>query len=261
MASAFSLRFAGLPIMVMETDPGVLKPPALVSSGRQTTMKRFIFSVATIAFTTVLACGAAVHASDKKSEKSTTSAKAAKSPTDWKLLGKEAEVKAGSFYTLSNDTDHESLRYGKRTFGINLVWDKSTTLNNIRFEKQGGGKGVLHYGDKVAIHVEQGGYLKYQRRDVGINLVWSTPPVYEWLILGGKKGTPVKTGALLSLFNVPENDFLIYAERPVGVNLRWWKDRELAGGSITDRLRHAAEELLRHGFEDRARDYLKSKLK
>src|SRR5262245_48657892 len=111
-------------------------------------MKRFIFSVATIAFTAVLACGAAVHASDKKSPEKSTPVKAAKSPTDWKLLGKDAEVKAGSFYTLANETDHEALRHGKRTFGINLMWDKATTLNNIRFEKQGGGKGTLLYGDK-----------------------------------------------------------------------------------------------------------------
>lgn len=182
--------------------------------------------------------------------------KAAKSPTDWKILGKGAEVKAGSTYTLSNNSTHESIRYGKRTWGINLVWNKSTALNNIRFEVKGGGKGVLKYGDKVAIHVLNGGYLKYQHRDVGINLAWSTPPVYEWVILGGKKGTPVKTGALLSLFNERENDFMIWAQRPAGINLRWWKDRDIAGTSITNRLKAAAEELVRSEFEDRARDYL-----
>ncbi|MBI3823471.1 MAG: hypothetical protein HY289_12450 [Planctomycetes bacterium] len=220
-------------------------------------MKRTILSIAVFTFAVVVVSSGVIEATDKKPKAPAKSAKAAATPTDWKILGKDAEVKAGSLYTLSNNTDHESVRYGKRTWGINMVWDKSTTLNNIRLDVKSGATGVIKYGDKVAIHVEKGGYLKYQRRDVGINLVWSTPPVYEWVILGGKKGQPVRTGALLSLFNEPENDFIIYAERPAGINIRWWKDRELAGAGLTDRLRHAAEEMIRNEFEDRAKDYLK----
>src|SRR5207248_7129903 len=124
-----------------------------------------------------------------------------------KVLGAGAQVKSGTKYTLRNVTDNNSLRYGKRAAGINLVWDKNTTLDNITFKREGGGA-ALNYGDKVAVHVKDGGHLFYQKRTLGMNLVWSTPPKYEWVILGGQKGKPVKTGAALRLYNERAKDFL-----------------------------------------------------
>ena len=164
---------------------------------------------------------------------------AAKHPSDWKILGTGAEVKPSTPYTLRNITDNNSLRHGERTWGINLVWDKSTSLNNVRFEPKVAyapkgtvvrdHRGVLKHGDTIAIHVKGGGYLRHEQRSVGINLGWSTKPVYEFIIVGGPKGTPVKMGQPFGLFNVKAKDFVIYAERPAGVSLRWWKDRDLAG--------------------------------
>ena len=80
--------------------------------------------------------------------------KAAKNSSDWKIMGSGTEVKAGTLYTLRNITDNNSLRHGERTWGINLVWDKSTSLNNVKFVRQGGGTGPLKYGETVAIHVK-----------------------------------------------------------------------------------------------------------
>ena len=48
-----------------------------------------------------------------------------------------------------------------------------------------------------------------------------------------------------------ENDFLIYAERPVGINLRWFKDRGKAG-SAWDMVKGAARDLANWGFQQLA---------
>jgi hypothetical protein len=92
-----------------------------------------------------------VQAGGKAGKPPASGAKAAANPSDWKVLGAGAQVKSGTKYTLRNVTDNNSLRYGKRAAGINLVWDKKTTLDNITFKREGGGA-ALNYGDKVAIH-------------------------------------------------------------------------------------------------------------
>jgi hypothetical protein len=186
----------------------------------------------------------------------------AKSVKDWKALGAGAEVKPGTAYTLHNLTAKSSLRYGGRDWGINLVWDKSTSLNNIKFQRQGGA-GPLKYGDLVAVHVAKGSYVKYEKRNFGIRLAWSKAPVHEWVILGGAKGTPVKTGAALSLYNRVEKDFLIYAKRPVGINLRWWKDRGKPGTvaeaavdlALKKGVEDIAKDLVRQGFKELAKEF------
>lgn len=202
-------------------------------------MKRF----SSLGFGVVALCGlsalllspAAAHATDK----------VAKSYLDWKILGAEPEVKSGAKYTLVNVTDKEAIRYGNRTWGINLVWDKSTKMANVRFEKKGGG--TIHYGDEVAIYVEKGGYLHYEKRTIGVNMTWTKTPMYTWVIVGGKKGTPVKTNVAVGLYERGAKDMLIYGERPLGINLRWWKDRGLAG-DLMHAVAGIAKELVQQGL-------------
>jgi hypothetical protein len=190
--------------------------------------------------------------SDDKSEKSMKDKSVAgklKGAFDWKILGTGSEVMAGTKYTLRNITNNQSVKYDERRWGINLVWDKSTAINNITFVRKDGKKVALKYGDTVAVHVQKGGHLKHKERTVGINLAWSTPPVYEFVLVGGKKGSPIKVGASVGLFNSDAKDFIIYAERPAGINLRWFKDKDLAGG-VWDRLRKEAGDLLKeHGMD------------
>jgi hypothetical protein len=145
---------------------------------------------------------------------------AERSVKDWEFEGTDKNVKDGTAYTLYNVHEKQSVKYGERKWGINLVWDKGQGLNNIKVVSEAKGNGVIKYGHKVAIHVEKGGYLKYQKQDWGINLVWSKTPVYEFVIPGGTKGTLVPTNAAVGLYNMVEKDFLINAERPVGINLR-----------------------------------------
>ncbi len=187
---------------------------------------------------------------------STSRASAAeRSVKDWQIQGAGKEVKSGTGYTLYNVTDKNAVKYGERDWGINLVWDKKGNLNNIKIVGQNNATGAIKFGDKVAIHVDKGGYLKYQKRDWGINLVWSKTPVYEFVVTGGMKGTAVPTNATIGLYNEVEKDFLIYAERPVGINLRWYKDRDKGG--LGDLIKNAAKDLVKEGLKELADEFLK----
>src|SRR2546421_2834047 len=124
---------------------------------------------------------------------------------DWQALGGTGAIQSfNSKFTLKNVSDKESIKYGKRTWGINLVWDKSTSLNNVQFDKETG-NGDVKYGEHVAIRFNNGGaYLRYKRVRFGINLDWSQTPVYEWVIGGGQPGQSVKFGESFALMNEVE---------------------------------------------------------
>ena len=181
---------------------------------------------------------------------------AERSETDWQFRGAGREVKSGTAYTFYNVTDKEAVRYGERDWGINLVWDKKPNLNNVKVVGEGNASGTIKYGDKVAIHVEKGGYLKYEKRNFGINLVWSKTPVYQFVITGGTKGTAVPTNATVGIYNEVEKDFMIYAERPVGINLRWYKDRD-KGGGFTTVVKEIGKRLVKDGLKEIADQFTK----
>src|SRR5262249_49544891 len=127
-------------------------------------------------------------------------------------------------YTLNNLRNKQSLKYSSRTFGINLDFDNSQTLANIKFDLPSGKSESLRYGDAVALHVKGGGYVRYEERTFGINLGWSSKPVFEWVILGGRKGDVIKPGNPVSLFNTKASDELANFTRTKGVDLGWFRD-------------------------------------
>ena len=144
-------------------------------------------------------------------------------PFDWRI---ESSVSAGpavisgaTNYRLTNIKSQKVIAYGKRDYGINLVWQTLAGQQNIRFDKVGGGP--VRYGDFVAIQVDGGGYLHYKTRDHGINLVWSAEPVYEWQIHGGTYGLPVGVGFDVALQNTEIYKYMVYGKRDVGINLVW----------------------------------------
>ena len=59
-------------------------------------------------------------------------------PRQWRLLGGGYDFVAGAFYTLLNNRSKECLKYGSQTFGINLTFDRSQTLANIKFDLPSG---------------------------------------------------------------------------------------------------------------------------
>ena len=80
-------------------------------------------------------------------------------------------VSSGTPVRLVNVTTDDALGYGAREYGINLVWQNPAGPGNVRFYKVGGGP--LRYGDRLALWVEGGGFVRYGARQYGIDLVWS----------------------------------------------------------------------------------------
>jgi hypothetical protein len=148
--------------------------------------------------------------------------------TEWELrnsAGTSAAVGSGAALALRNTYDGNYLKYGSRSYGINLVWS-STPSYTVSFRTATGA--APRYGDLVALSVSGGGYVRYGSRSYGINLVWSSTPVYEWRLLGGTTGAAVYTKAPLRLFNTVEasrrGDNMVYCRRTWGINLTWARD-------------------------------------
>jgi hypothetical protein len=152
-----------------------------------------------------------------------------RNPIQWQLTGPAGPVKAGQAYGLKNDVYGQSLVYGERDLGINLVWDGKNTGGNITLARASGVKDAIKHGDFIALRVAGGKFLRYQKRDAGVNLGWSDSPVEEWQIIGGVQGEPVMSGQQFALRSKIEDDVLVYAVREFGINLRWDKDYQLIG--------------------------------
>jgi len=158
-----------------------------------------------------------------------------RNPIQWQLTGSAGAVRSGQAYGLKNKEVGQSLVYGKRDNGINLVWDARNVGANITLVRAAGAVDVIKHGEFVAIRVKGGKYVKYQRRTVGVNLGWSDSPVPEWQLIGEKLGERVNVGQAFALKNKVEDDLLVYAVREFGINLRWDKDYQLIGDrTLTD---------------------------
>jgi hypothetical protein len=151
---------------------------------------------------------------------------------NWEIIPQGAGSPAitsdtGFVYKLRSRSIRQRLRYGERRYGINLVWASVDSLpSNVRILRQIGSGGIDD-GDRVAIGIAEGGYLKYQSRDYGINLVWSSAPVHEWEVRvtsDGSSNAPIIGRQPVGLFNVVSDDFLFYDPRQYGINLKWLRD-------------------------------------
>jgi hypothetical protein len=162
----------------------------------------------------------------------------------WRLRSGDSPVSLGERYSLQNIHDGAGfLGYGERAFGINLVWENQPP-DNITFRRQGRSAGPLVFGESISMHVKNHAYVRYGKRTWGVNLVWTEVPVYDWQIHGGEIGSPVPTGANLALFNETEEDFLVYYERPFGINLGWSKSGPWLVENVLPRVRKRVEDYL-----------------
>lgn len=202
------------------------------------------FGGALVALAVMAAASTEMVAADKK----------AKGIADWVLwsekdkgvsstvAGLHSNVMSNTAYAIRNVTNNHYLFWkpdGRISIGKEdkVAWDsehKPRTNPKPRFEFQkvpNKGKPVpLKYGDSVAIVLPdatlfQGKpspvFLMYIKQEKGINLGFSQGASEQWVIEGGPKGEPVRTGANISLYNVAAKDYVIYAEREHGINLRW----------------------------------------
>jgi hypothetical protein len=127
------------------------------------------------------------------------------------------------------------LQWKHEMFGINLDWSSNAEpetevmLRRWFLARPGDQNKPITYAEPVALANGEGeSFLRYRRRTIGINLSWSAEPVYEWKVLGGTPGQPVRTGDNVAIFNTsvdgtggPNGDFFVYFDRPAGADIGW----------------------------------------
>ena len=153
---------------------------------------------------------------------------------DWEILigardQRSQAIQEGVSYMMMNLTAEQPIRYGERTEGINLVWDRNLSVANVKFAIWQSDKGfeIIREGDWIAIHVLNGGYLCYGERTKGINLVWSESPSHEWEFRHSdppERRNPVQSAVGIGLYNKAAQDYVVYCKRPHGIDLQWAKD-------------------------------------
>jgi hypothetical protein len=154
--------------------------------------------------------------------------------TQWQT-NPNAPIQPGVWFSLWNVSAGKYVNYGKRTWGINLVWQaKNEPPLNFTIARSSGSNEPLRYGELIALRERKGGYLKYKQREYGITLGWSSSAVFEWEVQGGPPGdvvNPRKLGdypsyisdTLFALYNRSSRSFIVYGERTFGINLTWMK--------------------------------------
>jgi hypothetical protein len=150
----------------------------------------------------------------------------------WQVLPSKPLLAKQSF-SLYTSPPAQFVTYGRREYGINLVWIRSKPqTDNFTLSRASGAGGQINYGDVVALKEKTGGYIYYKSRKYGINLEFSAQPVYEWEVRGGRTGTPVVQGkwgdspnnisdVMISLYNRTINCYVVYGTREYGINLVW----------------------------------------
>lgn len=160
-------------------------------------------------------------------------------------------------YDLFNEAVFQRLVYQPREYGINLGWDDPDPASpKVSFRARSGEGGAISYGERVAVRVQGGGYLRYSKRKYGISLAWSQTPVYEWRLRGDSPAgdAPVVVGAPVGLFNTVADDYLFYDPRRYGINLKWVRDKGRYNGrslldQVTDAVSGLIDELVNIAFE------------
>lgn len=131
-------------------------------------------------------------------------------------------VQSGVVYQLLNLQRRRGISRQKRK------WSKAANLGfsggrNITVKKNGGG--VIRYGDVVALHLKNYGWLKYQKRGRGGGINLGAPKkgsIYAWRLTGGKRGDIIKTGHPFSLKNLTNrSNYVKYCKRSFGIDLGW----------------------------------------
>ena len=148
----------------------------------------------------------------------------------------------------SSEAGNTFLQYEEQNWGINLGWtdqaDAATQKKVSRwfFARQDGTGQPFNYGETIALAYGTGrSFLKYAERSQGINLDWSSPPVYEWQVLGGTEGTPVQLGHQVAIWNTRVEQFFVHFDRNAGGNIGW-SDSPRWGGQLGGWVRDLVKE-------------------
>jgi len=143
--------------------------------------------------------------------------------------GEGRVVESGGYYTVVNLVNNRGIKKQRRAFGADLGFLKpSSEGNNVKIVREKG-RGLVHYGDVVALRVSGYGWLKYQPRKRGINLDAHkvknpNSKNFIWRITGGKRGTKLLSGMPFALRQEAiVHTETVYCSRTYGINLGWYK--------------------------------------
>jgi hypothetical protein len=140
---------------------------------------------------------------------------------------------------LTNSMERRFLQWEHQTWGINLGWTDDASPATAKrvsrwFFTRKDTTHPIRYGDRIALgYGGSPSYIYYAHRTFGINLDWSHTPRFEWKLLGGKIGKPVRSGDWLAIYNTETKQPLIYFDRTVGGDIGW-PDSETWPDQITD---------------------------
>ena len=133
-------------------------------------------------------------------------------------------------YNIKGTVLRKFLQYEKQGSlgGINLGWTNNASAKTGKkrarwyFTRSSKTTKPIVYGEPLAIAWHKSGYIKYGQRNNGINLKWSKKPIYEWVIIGGKKGSPVLKGKdKIIIYNTKHKEPLIHYKRKYAGNIGW----------------------------------------
>lgn len=126
------------------------------------------------------------------------------------------------------------LQWEKQTLGINLGWtdhaDADTATRTARWflRRESADTAPVKYGERLALgYGTKPSFYHYEHRQVGINLGNVAAPAYEWIIIGGALGSPVKVGEMVGIYNVNvetdagSGDFMVRHYRDNAGNIGW----------------------------------------
>lgn len=130
---------------------------------------------------------------------------------------------------LKNSSTRTFLQWEKQFFGINLGWTDDASPQTAErvarwfFTRPNNDESPLKYGDVFAMgYGIPPSYIRYAERSVGINLDWSTSPKFEWEVLGGPRGTQVRSGDWVALYNrVAKEPIINFPRDGFGGEIGW----------------------------------------
>jgi len=167
-------------------------------------------------------------------------------------------------FALKGTKINRYLQWEDQTFGINIGWTDDASPNTAHrvtrwfVNREAGSEKPITYGEHIALgNGNKPSYIVYADRDFGVNLKFADTPRYEWMVLGGKIGQPVKANTRVALFNVnagsdaSPGNFFMYFDRTVGGDVGW-PDSKTWGEQLGGKLKGLAWSA--------AKEYIKSRL-
>jgi hypothetical protein len=178
-------------------------------------------------FLATLSCGAAPHAANGGSSATAALAEST-AMNEWTLSAESTAVgiPAGFGHQVFLKNRYLGdwwLSYRVQDYGINLGYKPGPT-GEFTFHRQSGATGPIRFGEPLALHNSQGGFLQHQVRDYGINLSYGPSPSYFWVIKSPDPTAGMVGHGLVGLYNLIQQDYVVYCTRDYGAHLRWARD-------------------------------------